>query len=82
MKCLFFHIFSWRSTLLGIVVSAPLVFSDIKIGFPSEEYASIVKQVLEVDPELSPEKVDRTYEVSGKTLVVSEFVVSPELQAF
>lgn len=66
---------------MGIVASAPLVFRDINIGFPSEEYASIVKQVLEVDPELSPEKVDRTYEVNGNTLVVSEFVVSPELQA-
>lgn len=67
---------------MGIVASAPLVFRDISIGFPSEEYASIVKQVLEVDPELSPEKVDRTYEVNGNTLAVSEFVVSPELQAF
>ena len=43
--------------------------SDISITFPTEEYASIAKQVLEVDPELSPERVDREFEVQSNLFI-------------
>ena len=43
--------------------------SDITITFPTEEYASIAKQVLEVDPELSPDRVDREFEVQSNLFI-------------
>ena len=43
--------------------------SDITITFPTEEYASIAKQVLEVDPELNPDRVDRDFEVQSNLFI-------------
>ena len=37
-------------------------YSDITIQFPIRNNAEITKQVLEVDPELSPDKVDKVFE--------------------
>ena len=45
-------------------------YSDITIQFPIRNNAEITKQVLEVDPELSPDKVDKVFEVQDNQLIV------------
>ena len=45
-------------------------YSDITIQFPIRNNAKITKQVLEVDPELSPDKVDKVFEVQDNQLIV------------
>lgn len=46
-----------------------IIYSDISIKFPKRNLAEITKQVLEVDPELSPDKVDKAFEVKDSTMI-------------
>ena len=47
-----------------------LTISDIAITLPRPELAVIVKQALEVDPELSPDKIEKQFEVSSNQFLV------------
>ena len=44
--------------------------NTIKIHFDSTEHAIIVKSALEVDKELQPQKVKKTFEIEGQSLYV------------
>lgn len=44
--------------------------SDIAITLPRPEFAEIAKQALEVDPELSPDKIEKQFEVSSNQFLV------------
>ena len=59
------------SHLLGFILFEIVSsYSDITIQFPIRNNAEITKQVLEVDPELSPDKVDKVFEVQDNQLIV------------
>lgn len=45
------------------------MYSDIEIQFPEKHLVEIAKQVLEVDPELSPDKVDKSFEVKDNSMI-------------
>ncbi len=47
-----------------------LTISDITITLPRPELAVIAKQALEVDPELSPDKIEKQFEVSSNQFLV------------
>ncbi len=44
--------------------------STITINLPAAKQAEIIKSVLEVDEELQPERMSRSFEVRGNQLVV------------
>lgn len=64
------HSFAWNYLSLGrIPLHCFYRSSDITIRLPSEEYATIAKRALEVDPELNPEKIDKSFETEGRSFI-------------
>jgi hypothetical protein len=44
--------------------------STVRINFPSSNEAWIMKSVLEVDEELQPQRLSRTFEIEGNQLIM------------
>jgi hypothetical protein len=44
--------------------------STVRINFPSPNEAWIMKSVLEVDEELQPQRLSRTFEIEGNQLIM------------
>eukprot|EP00924_Labyrinthula_sp_SR-Ha-C_P011454 maker-scaffold_46-snap-gene-1.99-mRNA-1 protein AED:0.00 eAED:0.00 QI:41/1/1/1/1/1/3/281/83 len=45
--------------------------SEVKLSFPDENLANQVKQALEVDPDLRPERTSKQFSVVGNILIIT-----------